>query len=911
MVLSSVNIESFASRVQPLILSYVNEGKQSILPSKANTSLTPLLSSYNALCNVKDIEITDNSISFLTNTISLTSLINDKFNQSKETLNNYFVRAFSDLSDYGVDIRSARETLNYYMVTSPLSSELIFNIVPLKTEQGIDEEQGFSPTFRNYKSLQFSKAPDADNEDLYMEYKSCYVPVNVASDEAITITISGSNINVPISSLGLIESGAIGGNQPLNSDIIYLNRNSIRNTTNGQPLCLWLSGSSVLQGFPKQWMERWYDPNNITQGNAFIAPVNTSRFGPVIDIPSNANIKSGDVLTYNRLGPIRNKSYLDFISDTQSCYISSWGQTFEDTVNDVAGFVEGSYTYTSPELILDGSVHGHIPPCDQLLKDYNFTTSFWVYKDDWSFGPDAQIFGNFSNFEGYSINYCTGATTSLITFPANNGMIYGFNHKGYKIFEKDLNKSLGLENAYISHIVTDFFGARWLHDSFNNKLIKLESDDLLSNIIDLPVRANIKTMKLNKANQVVLLNTKNHTISAIDQTGNLANSYFISPQFNNFEILGNNTIKTSIADDMLSDNINNVFKSIGSNIYKNDVIFFHVGKKINCMRFDLANNLWILYDNNKLLTISPNQKIILQTTLPLIFNETSFEMNFVKEIINGKEQDILWIICNINRYILKVNSNGEIIKRVDLNKVVNLNKCNPFGLTTKGDFTDYEIRRKYERTDDNQNISTANPAFAVKMNLVCGNNTEFFEMFHPVDNLRGWVHFTLTHEIINNQTVIRLFINGMERITKVFQNIKKVNFGTKVSPFIIGGTSGKLGANNLERSISGEYFVGKFDDLRIHQKVLSPFEVLSLANNLYYNYWNDFIMYMPTNQYTCLEKVKFFHMNRPPGHKSNKFNLKITGFTDPTIQNSIKQYILANIDKLKPAHTVLNEIIFE
>jgi len=744
-----------------------------------------------------------------------------------------------------------------------------------------------------------------------MEYKSCYVPVNVASDEIVSITVSGDNINVPINSMGLIESGAIGGNQPLNSDVIYLNRNSIKNTTNGLPLCLWLSGSSVLQGFPKQWMERWYDPNNISQGNAFIAPVNTSSFGPVIDRPSTTNIKSGDVLTYNRLGPERNRSYLDYISDTQSCHISSWGQTFKDTVNDVAGFVEGTYDYTSPELILDGSIHGHIPPNDQLLKDYNFTTSFWVHKDDWSFGPDAQIFGNFSNFEGYSVNYSTGGTTSLITFPANNGMIYGFNHKGYKIFEKDLNKSLGLENAYISHIVTDFFGARWLHDSFNNKLIKLESDDLLSNIIDLPVGANIKTMKLNKANQVVLLNSQSHTISAIDQNGNLANSYFISPQFNNFEIIGNNTIKTSIADNMLCDNNNIVYKNIGSNIYKNDVMFFHVGKKINCMRFDLANNLWILYDDNKLLTISSNQKLGLQMTLPLIFAESSFEMNFVKEIINGQEQDVLWIVCNSNRYILKINSNGEIIKRIDLNKVVNLNKCNPFGLTTKGDFTDYDIRRKYERADNGQNISTANPAFAVKMNLICGDNTEFFEMFHPVDNLRGWVHFAMTHEIINNQTVIRLFINGMERLSKIFSNIKKVNFGTKVSPFIIGGTSGKLGANNLERSISNEYFVGKFDDLRIHQKVLSPFEILSLANNLHYDYWNDFIMYMPTNQYTCLEKIRFFHMNRPPGHKSNKFNLKITGFSDPTIQNSIRQYILANINKLKPAHTVLNEIIFE
>ena len=910
MILSAVSIESFVSRVQPLKISYVNEGKHSKLSAKTDTSLSGL-SSYAAFYNVRDIEITNNSISFLTDNICLSSLMNDGYNLSKETLNNYYVRSLIGADDFGVEIQSTKEIKNHYLITSPLSSELVFNIIPLKTEQGINEEQGGFNCLRNYKSLQFSKAPDADNQDLFMEYKSSYVPVVVASDKEITITVSGNNISVPISSMGLIESGAIGGDQPLNSDVIYLTRNSIKNTTNNLPLCLWLSGSSVLQGLPKQWMERWYDPNNISQGNAFIAPVNTSNFGPVVDIPSVAQIKSGDVLTYNRLGPVRNSSYLDYISDTQSYYISSWGHTFTDAVNKVDGFIEGDYSYISKSFILDGSVHGHIPPHDKLLKDYNFTTSFWVYKDDWSFGPDAQIFGNFSNFEGYGINYSTGGTTSLITFPANNGMIYGFNPKGYKIFEKDLTKSLGLTAPHISHIVTDFFGARWLHDSFNNKLIKLESDDLLSNIIDLPVGADIKTMKLNKLNQVVLLNSQTHTISAIDQNGNLAADYLISPRFNNFEILGNNTITTSIADEMLSDNNNNVFKSIGSNIYRNDVMFFHVGKKINCMRFDLANNLWILYDNNKILTISSNQKILLQVTLPLAFSEKSFEMNFVKEIINRQEQDVLWIVCNTNRYIIKLDSKGQIIKRLDLNKVVNLNKCNPFGLTTKGDFTDYEIRRKFERSDGGQNISTQNPAFAIKMNLICGNNTEFFEIFHPVQDLRGWVHFALSHEITNNNTIIRLFINGIERMTKLLNGIKKVNFGTKVSPFIIGGTSGKLGANNLERSINNEYFVGEFDELRIYQKPLHPFEILSLANNLYYNNWNEFIMNIPTDQYTCLEKVKFFHMNRPPGHKSNKFNLKIKGFTDQIIQDSIRQYILSNIDNFKPAHTILNEIIFE
>lgn len=921
MILSAINIEPLSANISPLYMSYIHNGRNILPTTSADNALLYSLSSYNCLKHVKDIEITKNSISFLTDNIALSSIFFDTHNKGKQLLNTYFFRELNDLDDYNLNIRSSLETKGQYLITCPLSSELLFNIVPLKNALNVNEEKGWFSNFREYKSLEFSNSCGADSSDLYAEYKTCYIPVTIKSDEEASFEITGEGINVAISALGLTESGAIGGTQPLNSDVIYLERfdkNGVPNIPNfnGTPLCLWLSGSSVLQGFPKQWMERWYDPNNITQGDALISKVNDSPFSPVIDIPSSMNIRQGDTITINRLGPERNLNFIDYFSSTQKCCISAWGPSFQDELNNVEGFIEGTYKYTDPEFILDGSVHGHIPPTDNLLKEYNFTTSFWVYKDDWTYGPDSQIFGNFSNFEGYGISYNTGGTNSLLTFPTNIGMVYGFNPKGYKIFEKDLQKSAGLVTPNIKFIATDFFGARWMFDDFNKKIIKLESDDLLRVVIDLPSDAQIRAMKLNGANQLILLNNANHTISSFDQNGNLVTENFIAPNYNNFEIDGNNTIRTSIADNMYCDNNNNIYKTLGSNIYVNDKMYFHVGKEINVIKFDLSNNMWILYDRNKIMKLSPTQKILFSVDLPVLFKETSFEMNFVKDVINSVEQDILWIVFNTNRYIIKMNSNGEILKRINLNDVVNLNKCNPFYLTTKGDFTDYDIKRKFEKAA-NGNISTQNPAFSVKMNLKCGSNTELLQMFYPVKNLRGWIHFSLVHKVEGNSTSIKLYINGIERLSKVYannsniSNIKLVNFGTKVSPFIIGGTSGKLGANKLERSIENEYLVGKFDDLRIHHSCLNNFQILALANNRHYTNWNDLIFHLPTKKYTCMEKIKFFHMNRPPGYKSNKFNLIINGFDDPDTQEHIKSYILANIDKLKPVHTVLNNIIFK
>jgi len=920
-ILSAINIEPLSASISPLVISYIHNGRNITLPVSADNFLGGTLSSYNCLRKVKDIEITNNSISFLTDTIALSSLFYDNYNRQPQKLNTYFFRELNDLDDFNVNLRSSYNVRGNYLVTCPLSSELVFNIVPMKNSMNINEEKGWFSNFRDYKSLSFSKTCGADSNDLFAEYKTSYVPKNIEPDNEAVFNIVGKGINIAISALGLVESGAIGGSQPLDSDIIYLDRlNSVKSPNianfNGTPLCLWLSGSSVLQGFPKQWMERWYDANNITQGNALVSRVNYSPFSPVVDIPSSMSIKDGDTITINRLGPKRNLEFIDYFASTQKCCISAWGQTFKDELNGIHGFVEGLYPHHTSELILDGRIHAHIPPVDNLLKEYDFTTSFWAYKDDWMYGPDSQIFGNFSNFEGYSVNYNTGGTTSLLTFPTNVGIVYGFNPKGYKIFEKNLVKSAGLVAPYISLITTDFFGARWIFDSANRKLIKLESDDLLKEVITLPSNAVIKSIKINKLNQLVMLDSKNHTITTFDQTGSLVSTNFISPNFNNFEIDGNNTLKTSIADSMHCDNNNNIYKTIGSNIYKNDKTYFHVGKEINAIKFDLSNNMWILFDRSRIMKLSPDKKLLFNIELPLTYKETSFEMNFVKDVIGSTEQDILWIVFNNNRSILQMNSNGEIIKRLNLNDVVNLNKCNPFFLTTRGDFTDFDIRRKFEKAD-NGNISTANPAFSVKMNLKCGDNKELLQMFYPVKNLRGWVHFSLVHKIEDNATSISLYINGIKRLSKTFNgsrgtsNIKMVNFGTKVSPFIIGGTSGKLGANKLERSIENEYLLGRFDDLRIHHSCLNNYEILSLANNKHYSNWNDLIFHMPTDKNTCMENIKFFHMNRPPGHKSNKFNLIIEGFDDVDTQANIEHYILANIDSLKPVNTILNKIIFK
>ena len=65
---------------------------------------------------------------------------------------------------------------------------------------------------------------------------------------------------------------------------------------------------------------------------------------------------------------------------------------------------------------------------------------------------------------------------------------------------------------------------------------------------------------------------------------------------------------------------------------------------------------------------------------------------------------------------VKINENGKILKRVDLQNIVNLKECGNFTLSTRGDFTGFEVKRKF------CDATLNNPQFSFKINLRCGES---------------------------------------------------------------------------------------------------------------------------------------------------------------------------------------------
>jgi hypothetical protein len=250
-----------------------------------------------------------------------------------------------------------------------------FNIFPLKTKTSIDD----TTLGRNYKEYQKTYVV---NDDIFAQFKINEMPIRVNPDEYTMLFNSYDVLSSYINDYRFIDEGAIGGNCPLNSDIIIFNQteyerysndgtDNVNVPNNGTLLCLWLSAQNPDANSAKIWTERWYDPNTTTQQNAYISQKNTpdTSFTHIVDIPSQKIFSEKEKLTYLRYGPVRNRGFVDSLSSSLLLFFDKWDQQFTSSVNEISGFVVGNYPAQTDDLILDGTNHAQGRMVEARLKE--------------------------------------------------------------------------------------------------------------------------------------------------------------------------------------------------------------------------------------------------------------------------------------------------------------------------------------------------------------------------------------------------------------------------------------------------------------------------------------------------------------------------------------------------------------
>ena len=231
-------------------------------------------------------------------------------------------------------------------------------------------------------------------------------------------------------------------------------------------------------------------------------------------------------------------------------------------------------------------------------------------------------------------------------------------------------------------------------------------------------------------------------------------------------------------------------------------------------------------------------------------------------------------------------------------------------MRAKGDFTGFDINRKFD-TVGSESISSLNPAITVRAKFENPCGVKRYKSMHlqACNFTAGWHHFGFTYDA--NSGEFKFFVDG--------ENVQNIDLGTtvwnlsynNVTPIIIGGTSGKLGAENLEKSIiDKQFFIGRVDDVKIYDTALSPFTMKALCDDKL-GIWENLIWNVPISDKSYVEKIERFFMNKKPGYVSNKFNLKINGLDiSSDLKLLIEDAINNSITKLIPAHVELNSIVW-
>lgn len=915
-----------------------------------------------ALSGVTDIIINHDTIFYLTNKRVGNSIFTNEITIDTELLsgvplsaNTYDIGSSSDSSfvsyyycnsnnpqfNKTVDVNTREASVNLnYVLFSPFKSNFrnykvdpndpfsdtintfLFNMFSLKNYMTptYDYDSSVGTSVRTYNNIFLGSNQRSGYQNMFLGYTSNLEEFRFIQNDT---TYFHYPLNASISALSastLINRGAKAGDSPMNSDIISVDQFGYSNYTasgpnqknNGEFLCAWLSGENNC-GCDSVWVERWYDPDTVSQGDAYIQSKKLSgECGYIWDVPSSMNLIPGVRYYYDRYGADRNEASLNSINDLLSLYITNWTTSIYDTTERNVGYIVPNYTGESTTLVLDGNTYAQLPPADFILQRDEISVSIDVYKENWCCGRNSQLLGNY-HFGGWGIFYNTGIPNNILTLGDDSGNLYSFNIEGTRIFEKYTEDNPRLHNISFDWITTDLNGARWVLDSYNNKILKLDVDDILVEVVNFPPSYNVNKIQISRDNKIYFLDINSKNVFVHDEIGTYVETITASPTTTIFEIQSNGDVWLDTGDLVSINSYGDVYKSWGSNLYKNDIVLFNFNDKVMDFKIDSKDNIWVVYDGNKLAKIDKDDSMLFnKPTLEFLENDKSVYIGLIRKSRNlGCDEDMAWIVYGDNRFLVEVDSDGIIHDVENTSKLVLTKSCDNYTLRANGDFTGYDVHRKFEIAGG-ETISYDNPAISLKIKLedICGNTILKYINVPACKLSNGWHNFGFTYGKTSGD--IKLFIDGAiaDTIT-VDSNKWAINYN-RVSPIIIGGNSGKLGSENQEKSIiDGQYFVGIVGDVRIYTKEIPEFlfqSIFDSSGELY----EDLIWNVETQTKSYIESVDKFFMNKKPGHKSRKFNIKIKGLNvDDDLKLLVEESIVGSVDTVIPKYTQLNSIVWE
>jgi hypothetical protein len=482
---------------------------------------------------------------------------------------------------------------------------------PLKNYQTTEYDYNNNKINRIYNKIYSGTNQSKGLEKIHLGYQTSAIKIEFQPNQLTPFYFSPTSDSLPLSSSGLIEDGAIAGEFPYTSDRLFtsiksnfkeLQEISTFNTTNSNNryLCSWLSNKND----KKTWYDRYYNSAYYTVEQALTSSNllyndKDPNLPYLYDIPSETFLTPGSLYEYYHVG--KNDS-INFLNDLDVSYkneklthsnvlsITNWlsSPIIDDSTykNDGLAFEQNYSNFKGDYWHLDGSNHAVFPAKSSLLQNDKLSVSLWINVEDWSNINGYQIFGNYYD-SGFGLICDSRSFAPLITLAnSSTGKIYSFNYRFGQVSTVQAPSGVNVINR-----MSDL--SYWLFDTADKIGYRYSVDDKFLFSVKLDSVSQIDQIEFDGNENIYVYDNNSKTYVVLDKNGDFVRSGNIPKNSNRLEIDLNNNIIPIFGNASVIDNLNNIWETIGTNLYKNREVYAIVGNtsQIIC---DNSNNIWLL-----------------------------------------------------------------------------------------------------------------------------------------------------------------------------------------------------------------------------------------------------------------------------------------------------------------------------
>lgn len=783
-------------------------------------------------------------------------------------------------------------------------------------------------------------------EKIFLGYQAETKEYNFISDKENLFYYPSTCNREPLSSVGLIEDGAIAGEIPFTSDRISIYRTNYEEKIPGLPqpesikkydntwLCSWLYGTNLGK---KEWVDRYYNAAYYTVDQALTAKTlvyNESTFKNLpytFDVPSSIILEPGVLYKYDRCGQNNSSEFIRHldgnINDDKGAKVLSITKWLSSPLPDDSEYKNnGLVFYNSEEnfkenyWIMNGTNHAVFPSKSSLLQKSKLTVSMWLNVADWQNIYGDQIFGNYYE-SGFGLINEGALNIPLFTLTnAGSSVAYNINYKFTKLSEIPLPAQQGNLFSFIQRLPDYNY---WVFDSINRIGIKYNPiNNIVTTISSIPssVVNIIDQIELDSNQNLYIYDNTLKKYIVLDQNGKYINqgSFDLNSGVNRIEIDNLDDVIEIYGNTSTIDNNNDVWEVVGGNLYKNRQIYANVGatQQIIC---DSENNLWIAHEQDRISKLNINTGLFefssrigknsSSTINPCLSREKFRYINILKIPKSEKScsndvlyENILVLVDTRENRIYTMDSTGFLLSKLDLRALLS-NPNISLNFYANGDFTGYQYARKFGGI--NKSLS-----WKFKIAEPNGGNYKLLSLTNNITGLpQGWHNFSFVFDSLKGNA--KCYIDSIEINSTNFEPRRYQLYYDYRSSLLLGAASIKnTTLNDIIGIDNSNKFIGSVADLKMYSKSLTPGEIEQLYfSSDFADPRKDLNWNLRVGNRNYIEEIEHFYKAQLPGSKSKYFNINIHNLNiDNNIKMILEDAIKTNISKIVPAESSLYKI---